>query len=376
MSPRSRRSLQAHGRLSLDLLERYGRDLLDIVAFLDGQGVTHRDIKPANLAARPRPKDKQPHLCIFDFSLAAAPAEQIGAGTPQYLDPFLGPPRRPRFDLAAERFAAAVTLYEMATGTLPRWGDGIANPATIADEVTISPELFDPAVADRLGAFFARALARDARGRGSTPSRRWPTRGGSSSRTSPLPRPPNPPRRPRRRSVTRDTPIDLVGLTARARSALERFGVRTVGELVDYDAFALYRLEGVPQATKTEIRAGPRSCGCTSRPQPAEEEAPRGAGPGPGHRQPGRAAGAQGDSRATAPKSPRYGSLLGLAPPAGSTTLPALAHPERGGAGRPGSRSRRSAGLLQRQVAAVGARPTTSPTYATRSSRCSTRTAG
>jgi serine/threonine protein kinase len=120
--------LQAHGRLSLDLLERYGRDLLDVLAFLDGQGVTHRHIKPANLATRPRPKDKQPHRCIFDFSLAAAPTEQIGAGTPPYLDPFLGPPRRPRFDLAAERFAAAVTLYEMATGTLPRWGDGIANP--------------------------------------------------------------------------------------------------------------------------------------------------------------------------------------------------------------------------------------------------------
>jgi serine/threonine protein kinase len=64
---------------------RYGRDLLDIVDFLDGQGVWHRDIKPANLAARPRPKDKQLHLCAFDFSLAAAPAAQLGAGTPTYL---------------------------------------------------------------------------------------------------------------------------------------------------------------------------------------------------------------------------------------------------------------------------------------------------
>ncbi|MEK8109778.1 hypothetical protein NKG94_45670 [Micromonospora sp. M12] len=57
------------GRLALDLLERYGRDLLDIVNYLDGQGVWHRDLKPANLAARPRPKDKQPHLCVFDFAL-------------------------------------------------------------------------------------------------------------------------------------------------------------------------------------------------------------------------------------------------------------------------------------------------------------------
>src|SRR5690606_9940131 len=43
------------GRLALDLLERYGRDLLRIVYYLEAQGVWHRDLKPANLAARPRP---------------------------------------------------------------------------------------------------------------------------------------------------------------------------------------------------------------------------------------------------------------------------------------------------------------------------------
>ena len=262
--------LQAHGRLSLDLLERYGRDLLDIVAFLDGQGVTHRDIKPANLAARPRPKDKQPHLCVFDFSLAATPAEQIGAGTPQYLDPFLGPPRRPRFDLAAERFAAAVTLYEMATGTLPRWGDGIANPATILDEVTIAPDLFDPAVADRLGAFFVRALARAAGERFDTVEEMadcWRLIFKDIGPAALAPTPPS-------QAITRDTPADLVGLTARARSALERFGVRTVGELVDYDAMALSRLDGVPQATKTEIRRRAKELRLLFSPIVTELEAP------------------------------------------------------------------------------------------------------
>ena len=259
--------LQVHGRLSLDLLERFGRDLLDIVAFLDGQGVTHRDIKPANLAARPRPKDKQPHLCVFDFSLAATPAEQLGAGTPQYLDPFLGPPRRPRFDLAAERFAAAVTLYEMATGVLPRWGDGIANPATQTGEVSIRAELFDPAVAERLGVFFARALARDTRERFDTVEEMtdaWRQVFADLAPAAPVapavpvttvgqPAQPVPPVTPAQ-VITADTPVDLVGLTARARSALERFGVRTVGELVGYDGFALSKLDGVPQATKTEIR--------------------------------------------------------------------------------------------------------------------------
>ncbi len=45
------------------------------------EGVWHRDLKPANLAARPRRRDKQPHLCVFDFSLAATPVDQIQAGT-------------------------------------------------------------------------------------------------------------------------------------------------------------------------------------------------------------------------------------------------------------------------------------------------------
>ncbi|MET8349017.1 BREX system serine/threonine kinase PglW [Micromonospora sp. NPDC005206] len=245
--------LSTYGRLSLDLLERYGKDLLDILEYLDGQGVIHRDIKPANLAARPRPKDKQPHLCVFDFSLSGSPADQIGAGTPPYLDPFLAPPRRPRYDLAAERFAAAVTLFEMATGTLPRWGDGVANPVAIADEVSLPTELFDSAIADRLVSFFQRALARDARQRFDTTEEMadaWRSifkdipKAAATPTTHLAPGP----------AVTRDTPLDLVSLTERARSALERFGVRTVGELVDYDPMALSRLDGVPQATKTEIR--------------------------------------------------------------------------------------------------------------------------
>jgi len=265
------------GRLALDLLERYGRDLLEILAFLDGQGVWHRDIKPANLAARPRPKDKQPHLCAFDFSLAATPADQLAAGTPPYLDPFLGPPRRMRYDAAAERFAAAVTLYEMATGTLPRWGDN-ANPAAISDEVTLDPSSFDPAVADRLVGFFARALARDTSRRFATAEEltdAWraiftnipePTRtldGSGSAGPMPL-------------TLTRESPLEATELTARARSALERLGVHTIGELLDYEPSALTRAKGVPDATRKEILALARTL--RGQLQPAEP-GPRDDGP-------------------------------------------------------------------------------------------------
>ncbi|MGB2567458.1 BREX system serine/threonine kinase PglW [Micromonospora citrea] len=243
------------GRLALDLLERYGRDLLEIVAFLDGQGVWHRDIKPANLASRPRPKDKQPHLCIFDFSLAAVPADQLTAGTTAYLDPFLGPPRRLRFDAAAERFAAAVTLYEMATGTLPRWGDG-ANPATVPDEVTLDPAAFDPSVADRLVAFFAKALARE-------PADRFDTLDEMTDAWRAVFREIPEPAAPTDDTgavapLTRASLLEATELTARARSALERLGITTVGELLDAEPSALTRARGVPDATRKEILARTR----------------------------------------------------------------------------------------------------------------------
>ncbi|MDG4799323.1 BREX system serine/threonine kinase PglW [Micromonospora sp. WMMD980] len=245
------------GRLALDLLERYGRDLLDIANYLDGQGVWHRDLKPANLAARPRPKDKQPHLCVFDFSLSSVPADQLSAGTVGYLDPFLGAPRRLRYDAAAERFAAAVVLYEMATGTLPRWGDN-ANPTAVSDEVTLDPSAFDPAIADRLVEFFRRALAREATARFDTVDEMtdaW--RAIFQQVPQPAVTPVGP--QPAMVGLTRESPLEVTELTARARSALERLGMHTVGELLDAELSELTRAKGVPDATRKEIIAQARA---------------------------------------------------------------------------------------------------------------------
>jgi serine/threonine protein kinase len=61
------------GRLSLDLLERWGTDLLDALAALDHAGVTHRDIKPGNLGVPTPGKGRtETHLMLFDFSMAGA----------------------------------------------------------------------------------------------------------------------------------------------------------------------------------------------------------------------------------------------------------------------------------------------------------------
>ena len=61
--------LRGRERLSLDLLERWGTDLLEALVALDRAGVDHRDIKPANLGVREGRSDRAKHLVLFDFSL-------------------------------------------------------------------------------------------------------------------------------------------------------------------------------------------------------------------------------------------------------------------------------------------------------------------
>jgi serine/threonine protein kinase len=53
--------LSSHGRIGLDLLERFGDDLIGILTYLESMGIAHRDIKPENLGVRPRPADRSLH---------------------------------------------------------------------------------------------------------------------------------------------------------------------------------------------------------------------------------------------------------------------------------------------------------------------------
>ncbi len=153
--------LRRDGTPGIEYLQRWGTDLLDALRYLEREGRSHRDIKPDNLGVTEVGPNKEQHLVLFDFSLAAAPASDIRAGTPPYLDPFLAERPTRQWDLDAERYAAAVTLHEMATGEVPRWGDGRSDPAFTTTEVTLDPLLFDPAVRQELTDFFAKALRRN-----------------------------------------------------------------------------------------------------------------------------------------------------------------------------------------------------------------------
>ncbi|WP_188941329.1 protein kinase domain-containing protein [Nakamurella endophytica] len=158
----------------LSNLRALGTDLLTALVELDRIGVLHRDIKPANLGLRRRIGGKPPRLTLFDFSLSRGRIGALEAGTPPYLDPFLNDPHRGVYDSAADWYGAAVVLFEMATGEAPRYGDGLSDPATIADEVSVEAAGF-PAdlprpVIDGLVPFFQQALARDSRQRFGTPA--------------------------------------------------------------------------------------------------------------------------------------------------------------------------------------------------------------
>ncbi|MFD2157211.1 hypothetical protein ACFSUH_43995 [Rhodococcus jostii] len=96
--------------------------------------------------------------------------EQLDAGTPPYRDPFLGTGIRTAYDSAAERYSAAVVLYEMATATTPTYGDGMSDPRVLDDDVSVTPEDFTAGGlsrtrAEALSGFFRTALARNVKDR-------------------------------------------------------------------------------------------------------------------------------------------------------------------------------------------------------------------
>ena len=242
--------LRDRPRMSLDLLERSGTDLISILLDLDRAHIDHRDIKPANLGVRESRGDRTKHLVLFDFSLSRAAASAVEAGTPPYLDPFLTGDRR-QFDSAAERYAASVVLFEMATGQTPVYGDGQSHPSAITDDATIRPDMFDPSVADDLSRFFRRALARLAQDRFDTASEMltaWQRIFSTSVTTEP-----DESADRLAEAATWGTPLTGAGLTARALSAIEPYAVTTVGELLTVDPVRLSGMRGVADSTRRQI---------------------------------------------------------------------------------------------------------------------------
>ncbi len=257
--------LRQEGRLHVDLLQRFGEDLLEVLKYLEEEaGIPHRDIKPDNIAIGQIKRGDKLHLLLFDFSLSRAPAENIRAGTTGYLDPLLPVREHKRWDLNAERYAAAVTLYELAAGpnNYPKWGDGASDPSHLDCEATIDGDLFDPSLRDSLTEFFQRAFRRD-------PAKRFdnarqmlnawrecfigidePGLLSDHADDDEL--------RRLLESATFDTHIGELGLGTRATNALDRANIITVEDLLTVSWQVLWKQRGVGLRTKREIGAAVR----------------------------------------------------------------------------------------------------------------------
>ncbi|GAA5056218.1 serine/threonine protein kinase [Thermocatellispora tengchongensis] len=300
------RQLREGGRLQVDQLEAYGDYLFGAVDFLEGEGVWHRDIKPDNIAIRVRP-NRTRELVLIDFSLAGYPVQETDAGTDGYLDPFIGTLTRSVYDAHAERYAVAVTLHEMASGELPKWGDGKVSPRqTDPDDwpfPTIAADAFDPAIRDGLVAFFQKALHRDVARRFSdlkpmrdawkkifldmaetVPSGHRTSRHPASDETggaAPAIAEAEPESAEQQRDrlaaeVTRDTHLSAAGLTPAAESFLYGLGVTTVGELLDYSQRNLVNAPGLGAKTRNEIQRRQREWGERLRQAPISPLTPEG----------------------------------------------------------------------------------------------------
>lgn len=248
--------LHAEGRLSLETLERWGEDLLSAVSYLEQVGVSHRDIKPENLGLMEFGPRKQLRLVLMDFSLSRAPTDQLHVGTRPYLDPFLGAAAdRPRWDVAGDRFAAAMVLHEMAAGTLPYWGSRSTDPRFTEAQATVDRDAFPREVAQALGDLLERAFRRSAAERFDTADdllRAW------RRIFERLDQPAEDPVAKEdaaalRATATPTTPVVALGLSARAVNALERINVLTTADLLALAPLAINTMRGVGVDTRREL---------------------------------------------------------------------------------------------------------------------------
>ena len=244
----SLRERLARSRLSLDDLRRFGEDLCQIVTALERHHVWHRDIKPANLGVG-SPSGSTRQLMLFDFSLANARAESVEVGTAAYRDPMLM--GRGRWDEHADRWAAAVTLHEMAAGSLPRWPEQAVPMLEQDARIQIEADALPASVRTELLEFFARALHRDVAARfetGEQMLQRWrqifedTTHTAHDEVSSSI------------EGATRETPIRELELSATAREALDRLEIHDVGGLVDEHPQSIYFQHGTSAQVRAELR--------------------------------------------------------------------------------------------------------------------------
>lgn len=114
----------AGGRIPVDTIVNWGRQLAQGLAYLHSKGVVHRDLKPENILVTPDDR-----LVIGDFGTAQLAGArrltwkhlQEALGTPDYMSP--EQVQGERGDARSDVYSWGVMLYELLTGRVPFEGD-------------------------------------------------------------------------------------------------------------------------------------------------------------------------------------------------------------------------------------------------------------
>ena len=254
------RLLKDEGPPDLELLQRYGADLIRAVEYLDQQGIFHRDIKPENIGIGETSGARTAkRLRLFDFSLAGAAPTELRVGTPDFIDPFLEDRKAKRYDLSAELYAVAMTLHEIATGERARWKGG--QPRLTDEQITLRVEVCDPNLRDQFTQFFRTALHRDYRQRFDN-TREMLQAWNGIFETVDRPTTAHSEHEPTADAIsdavlgttTLDTPVPLLGLSTRLLNVLDRLGVHTVSELLQFSGPGQFnKFRGVGRKTQREF---------------------------------------------------------------------------------------------------------------------------
>ena len=246
--------LAKEGRATLGQLQQFGGDLLDVMSYLDGKGIFHRDVKPANLGIAPDPGSRRPTLVLFDLSLASADVDNLDVRHTRVPGPVPGP--GPAAALRPGRRAL------LRLGDAVRDGDGGA--AVVARRLGPSPE---PARRPGRRAGLVRAgrggparrhcsssaLNPDVKHRYSTADElaiAWQevfasldAREETAESNDAL-----------AEAAVADTPLERSGLSTRARSALARLDLATVGDLLAVHPARINTIRGLGEAYRKEIQ--------------------------------------------------------------------------------------------------------------------------
>ena len=159
--------LSKNGRFNEAQLLRVAEDMAGALEAAEAQGIVHRDIKPANILRNSQGVSK-----LTDMGLAsAAKGDQrvtlagFAVGTPYYISPEQARGVRD-VDVRSDIYSLGVTLYHLATNTLPFPGN---NPVVIMTQhVSETPQTArqrDPSVSVHMSALIEKMMSKEPSGR-------------------------------------------------------------------------------------------------------------------------------------------------------------------------------------------------------------------